>query len=141
MNEGIEFYPMPTFPTLAVKNLSASSNWYQEIIGFRLIYNAGPFMIHLRWAKYADLLLIMEQKQIVDTKGLGVSLNFAVTQEPIDHLAEKIIKKGGTINNGPIDQPWNVREFSILDPDGYKIVFNQIINKKTTMEELSSKFA
>ncbi len=132
---------MPAFPTLAVKNLLAASSWYQEIIGFQLIYDASPFMIHLRWAKYADLLLIVEQKQIAEVKGIGVSLNFAVTQEPVDSLAEKIIKKGGTINNGPIDQPWNVREFSILDPDGYRLVFNQIIDKKMTMEELSNKFA
>ena len=28
------------------------------------------------------------------------------------------------ILEGPLDRPWNVRELVVLDPDGYRLVFN-----------------
>ena len=33
-----EIYPMPSFPTLIVKDVEASSNFYQNILGFKHIF-------------------------------------------------------------------------------------------------------
>ena len=33
MEEGVEVYPMPTFPTLAVGDAGASVGWYSEDVG------------------------------------------------------------------------------------------------------------
>ena len=32
-----EIYPMPSFPMLIVRDLEASSNWYQDVLGFKHI--------------------------------------------------------------------------------------------------------
>ena len=144
MGTEIEYYPMPSFPTLATGNLLASSRWYQEVLGFQLIYempgpDGNPILTHLRWAKYADLLLVVDRSQASEPKGIGVSLNFAVTQESVDDLAAKVIKMGGTIASGPTDQPWNAREITILDPDGYRLVFTQPIDKGKAMEDVEDQ--
>jgi uncharacterized glyoxalase superfamily protein PhnB len=141
MSRAIEYYPMPSFPTLAARNLVAASRWYQEVLGFQLIYempgpDGNPILTHLRWAKYADLLLVVDRSQASEPKGIGVSLNFAMTQESVDDLAAKVIKMGGTIASGPSDQPWNAREITILDPDGYRLVFTQPIDKGKAMEDV-----
>jgi len=48
-----EFYPMPSFPTLVVRDLVASTHWYQEMLGFRLVFempsaSGQPLLTHLR---------------------------------------------------------------------------------------------
>ena len=41
--------------------------------------------------------------------------------------------------SGPIDQPWNVREATILDPDGYKLVFTAPINLSAKFDEVMER--
>lgn len=140
MSMEIEYYPMPSFPTLAVGNLLTASRWYQEVLGFQLVFempgpDGNPVLIHLRWAKYADLLLVADRNQTSEPKGIGISLNFAMTQDSVDNLAARIVSRGST-TNGPVDQPWNAREITVLDPDGYRLVFTQPIDKHKSMEEL-----
>jgi hypothetical protein len=38
--------------------------------------------------------------------------------------------------NGPIDQPWNVREVTVIDPDGYRLIFTMPININLTFDEV-----
>jgi catechol 2,3-dioxygenase-like lactoylglutathione lyase family enzyme len=57
-----EIYPMPSFPTRVVRDLQESSKFYQEALGFKHIFampgpGGKPALVHLRWLKYADLLL------------------------------------------------------------------------------------
>ena len=137
----IEFYPMPSFPTLAVRDLVASSRWYQQVLGFRVVFempgpSGAPVLIHLRWAKYADLLLVSDTSQTSAAKGVGVTLNFAMTQDSVDNFAAEIGSKGASIMSGPVDQPWNAREVTLLDPDGYHLTFTQPIDKQMSMEEV-----
>ena len=38
-----EIYPMPSFPTLIVSDLEASSKFYQDVLGFKHIFTMpGP---------------------------------------------------------------------------------------------------
>ena len=41
----------------------------------------------------------------------------------VDALARHALERGVNVASGPLDQPWNVRELTILDPDGYRLVF------------------
>ncbi len=133
-----EFYPMPSFPTLVVKNLSASTNWYKKTLGFQLIFtipgaNAKPTLAHLRWTKHADLLLVEEnpQQPLEHNKfGVGVMLTFAVIEGSVDEIAEKARSCKANIIVEPVTRPWNIRELMILDPDGYQIKFTQQIDSQ-----------
>lgn len=136
-----EFYPMPSFPTFAVRDLVASTRWYQEVLGFQLIFEMpGPndslTMTHLRWAKYADLLLVNDSGKGAEPKGIGFTLTFAMGDKPIEEFAEQILKNGVDQEIKVIDQPWNVREVSVVDPDGFRLIFTQPINIEMTMDEL-----
>ncbi|MEQ8209799.1 MAG: VOC family protein [Lacipirellulaceae bacterium] len=136
-----EIYPMPSFTKLSVHDISASTLWYRDKLAFEMIFEmpgpAGvPVLSHLRWAKYADLLLLPEGKSGKERKGVGVSLNFAMGNRSIDKFAEKAISKGVVNFTGPRDQPWNAREFSLQDPDGYSLTFFQPINMKLSFDEV-----
>jgi catechol 2,3-dioxygenase-like lactoylglutathione lyase family enzyme len=143
MNE--EIYPMPSFPTLVVKDLDASSDFYQKALGFQHIFTmpgpgGQPALVHLRWAKYADLLIARPRdgKELTGPKGLGISLNFNLFDHfggDIDVLAKHAREYCADVT-GPINQPWNVREVAVLDPDGYKLIFTVPLNINLAFEQI-----
>jgi uncharacterized glyoxalase superfamily protein PhnB len=140
-----EIYPMPSFPTLIVRDLEASSTFYQTALGFKHIFTmpgpgGQPALVHLRWIKYADLLLTKSQDdhELAKPKGVGISLNFSLFDRfdgDIDAFAEHARKHGANVA-GPINQPWNVREVNVLDPDGYKLVFTVPLNVNLDFNQL-----
>ncbi|HTQ14589.1 MAG TPA: VOC family protein [Rhizomicrobium sp.] len=125
-----EFYPMPAFPTLSVRDLEASSRWYQEALGFQHVFTmpgpgGRPGLVHLRWARYADLLLRAAAAPPGGPAGLGITLTFAVTDGTVDAIAERACAAGAVFVQEPGDRPWNARDFTLADPDGFRLTFTK----------------
>jgi catechol 2,3-dioxygenase-like lactoylglutathione lyase family enzyme len=121
---------MPSFPRLIVNDIGASTAFYVDALGFSPVFTmpgpgGTPSLVHLRWIKYADLLLVPDRDGSLSgvARGEGVSLNFGGPTD-VDALAGRAQAHGARIVEGPVDRPWNVRELVILDPDGYRLVFN-----------------
>lgn len=132
---------MPSFPTLSVRDVVESSRWYCDNLGFDLVFqmpgpNGAPILTHLRWAKYADLLLVPDRSSPSEPKGLGITLNFAMGGKSIDDFSDGVAAKVVTID-GPVDQPWNARELTIRDPDGYRLTFTQPIRMDLSIEDVT----
>ena len=140
-----EIYPMPSFPTLIVRDLEASSTFYQAAVGFRHIFTmpgpgGQPALVHLRWIKYADLLLTgsRDGQELTGPKGAGISLNFSLFDHfngDIDTFAKHARENGANVT-GPVNQPWNVREIIVIDPDGYQLVFTVPLNVNLDFNQL-----
>jgi uncharacterized glyoxalase superfamily protein PhnB len=140
-----EIYPMPLFPTLIVNDVEASSHFYQSTLGFKHIFtmpspDGKPSLVHLRWVKYADLLITRSRdgKELPGPKGIGISLNFNMLEHfngDMDAFAQYARENGANVS-GPVDQPWNVREVTVLDPNGYKLIFSMPINLKLSFDEV-----
>src|SRR5690606_23908566 len=86
-----EFYVMPAFVTLAVRDLQASAQWYQDVLNFRTLFEVPGQLVHLRREKYQDILLkpgvVMGEERSVRT-GAGVSLCYSVgAPADVDRLA------------------------------------------------------
>jgi len=124
-----EIYPMPSFPILVVQDIEASATWYQAVLGFQHIFTipgpGGPLLVHLRWTKYADLLLRRQQGPIEQPKGIGISLSFAVVDGRVDDIFDRARAAGAQMGSEPRNQPWNARDFSLRDPDGFLLTFTQ----------------
>jgi uncharacterized glyoxalase superfamily protein PhnB len=140
-----EIYPMPSFPTLIVKDVEASSNFYQSALGFKHIYtmpgaDGRPSLVHLRWVKYADLLMVSSRdgKELTEPKGVGISLNFNMFEHfngDMEAFAKHARENGADVT-GPVDRPWNVREVMAIDPDGYKLIFTMPININLSFDDV-----
>lgn len=125
-----DIYPMPSFVSLSVKDVAASTAWYRDVLGFVVLFAippAQPMMSHIRWIKFADLMLYSVAEELTQP-GQGVKLNFQVWPEDIaiDELAAQFKAKGAEIIEGPVDRPWNTREMLVRDPDGYVLNFTQV---------------
>lgn len=113
-------------PSLTVDDIEASLAWYRDIIGFhveetwehegklggaRLVAGSeGLVLSQDDWAKGRDR-----------TKGVGLAL-YLTTAQDVDGIAENIKARGGTLASEPEDMPWGPRAFSVVDPDGFKLV-------------------
>ena len=134
METTAEIYPMPSFPVLNVTDLAASARWYQEALGFQHIFTmAGPgdvpLLVHLRWVKYADLLL-GARPVAPGPRGTGVVLTFSayLAERTVDAIAARAAAAGAHIVAPPAQMPWNSRECTIQDPDGYQLTFSEPVN-------------
>ncbi len=130
MTEPLGIYPMAMFPTLAVADVAASVEWYTERVGFASVFSlprpgGGIAMEHLRWRKFAELLLAPDAGPADDgrRKGVGIVLSFMADSEPVDDMAAELASRGVDISEGPVTRPWSVRDIVVLDPDGYRLVF------------------
>jgi catechol 2,3-dioxygenase-like lactoylglutathione lyase family enzyme len=136
-----EIYPMPSFPTLSVTDLAASKAFYVEALGFQVIYSfapaGGPSMLeHLRWARYADLLLVPGGPD-EGRKGRGLRLTFsaALAGRTGAEIAERARAHGANVE-GPVERPYNVREVVVTDPDGFVLVFTEPVDLDRTFDDV-----
>jgi catechol 2,3-dioxygenase-like lactoylglutathione lyase family enzyme len=129
-----EFYPMPAFASLMVKDMAASRQWYHEVLGFRAVYEA-PFIVHLRRERYQDILLLPAQPGNEITPSASIILNFNAGQTTIAAILETV-RAGGARFEGPIERPWNVRELTVYDPDGYMLKFTEPLTTDRKFEDI-----
>lgn len=121
-----QIYPMPAFALLAVSDVARSSRWYQDTLGFADVFtlrghDGTSMLAHLRWCTFADVLLTPDRTPVDSPRGVGIALNFATVSA--DDVAARARAAGATILDGPTDRPWNARDVTIADPDGYRLVF------------------
>ena len=116
-------------PAFTVNDLSRSMDWYQNVLGFR---------IEERWERDGELrgvslragdvsVMIAQddwQKGRDRKKGEGFRI-YLSTRQDVDALADGIKARGGALDSEPADTPWGSRDFSLTDPDGFKITIGR----------------
>jgi uncharacterized glyoxalase superfamily protein PhnB len=109
-----------------VNNLQASITWYRDILGFTVAdewkgddgtligasLSAGDVKVNLGQDDFA--------KGRDRKKGVGFRI-YCMTDQDVDALATEIKARSGTLATEPTTQPWGTRDFSMVDPDGFKI--------------------
>lgn len=112
-------------PGFTVNDLEKSLAWYRDVVGF---------VVDERWERDGKLAGVSLQAGRVTfmigqddwkkgrdrRKGDGFRLYCGTTQN-VDALAAKIKARGGTLDEEPRDTPWGTRDFSLTDPDGFKL--------------------
>ena len=130
-----DFYPMPMFINLEVSNLDISVEWYQQALGFRVVYSV-PGLVHLRRARYQDVLLFPFESGGLDSPGRGIVIQLQAGEVSVDEIAENARQSTATSVEGPLDRPWNVREVTVQDPDGYRLRFSEPIDTNLSFNEV-----
>ena len=116
-------------PSFTVNDLQRSLAFYKDVLGFA---------VDERWERDGKLMglslkagdvtwMIGQddwQKGRDRKKGEGFRL-YCSTKQNVDALAEGIKKRGGRLDSEPADQPWGSRDFSLTDPDGFKITIGR----------------
>ena len=130
----MEFYQMPMFNKVLVKDIEKAEKWYEKTLGFKSVFKFRNdknevLMNHLRLEKYQDLMLISQTGFEV---GNSIYLNILV--KDIEEKSQNISQK--FIVNQLEEQPWNAKEMTIKDPDGHLITLTQSNISDTDFEKL-----
>ncbi|SFL15443.1 Glyoxalase-like domain-containing protein [Halogranum rubrum] len=140
-----EFYPMPLFVQLTVSDLPTSVAWYRDL-GFDAVYEM-PTMAHLRYRKYADVLLVTDSVPTSSassdsqsgedvSRGRGVAVYLTLEGESVDDVAKRAETAGATVVADPHETSWNTRELTVADPDGYEFVFSAVVDADRSFEDV-----
>ena len=133
----MEFYQMPMFNKVLVKDIEKAEKWYEKTLGFKSVFKFRNdknevLMNHLRLEKYQDLMLISQTDFEV---GNSIYLNILV--KDIEKKSQNISQK--FIVSQLEEQPWNAKEMTIKDPDGHLITLTQSNISDTDFEKLMKK--
>jgi uncharacterized glyoxalase superfamily protein PhnB len=122
-------------PTMAVRDMVSTIEFYRDQLGFKL----GMAFPDVGTPEYADLskdgmvLMFVPTRNcgIDDSEKLGVGVSFYMQIDgDIDKYYKELKKKGIKIVIDIKDEPFGIRDFSVADPDGYLLTFNQKIQGK-----------
>lgn len=134
-----DFYPMPLFINLEVADLSSSAEWYRKALGFRIVYSrppGAPALIHLRRERYQDILLIPSHEDRPLQSGKGIVIQIQAGSVVVEEIARQA-KVAGTLHvEGPVERPWNVRDVTIHDLDGYRLRFSEPIDTTKNFKDV-----
>lgn len=112
-------------PALTVNDLDKSVAFYRDVLGFvvheEITQEGQKFGASMR---AGDVDIMLGQDDFAQgrdrVKGVGFRL-YCTTAQDVDALAASIKERGGSLATEPTDQSWGTRDFSVEDPDGYKI--------------------
>lgn len=139
-----EFYQMPLFVKLKVKDIEKSKVWYKNVLDFDSIFDFPGIdgtisLTHLRGVKYQDLMLIKVKE--------GNSSNSVIINlfsNNIHSIYQSALENKTNIIKEPTVQPWNAQELTLEDPDGYIFTITESVdsNKKfdSVIENVKGQF-
>jgi catechol 2,3-dioxygenase-like lactoylglutathione lyase family enzyme len=107
-------------PFLPVKNLEETISFYKEILGFSSEWTWGSPPTDAGISRDGlNLLFVQNEKfvSLINTPEQRFELCLFVSN--VDEIFKEIKAKGIVILSELKNEPWNVREFSILDCNGY----------------------
>jgi len=118
-------------PTLAVRNMKQTIQFYRDFLGFQM----GMTFPNADNPEYADLskdgmVIMFVPVQNVGIRaeaklGGGVNLYMQIDGD-IDEYYSELKNKGVEIVVDIKDEPFGIRDFTVEDINGYKLTFNQV---------------
>ena len=121
-------------PLLAARNMKETIEFYKNSLGFKM----GMAFPDANNPEYVDLakdgmvlMFIPAESHGISSEeklGIGVYLYLQIDGD-IDEYYEELKKKEVRIAVDIKDEPFGVRDFTIEDPNGYKLTFNQVTAK------------
>ena len=118
-------------PTLAVRDMLKTIEFYQKSLDFKL----GMCLPNATSPEYADLsrdgmvLMFVPLKNLgIDPAirlGVGVNMYLQIDGD-IDQYYRELKNRGVCMAADIKDEPFGIRDFTVKDPDGYQLTFNQV---------------
>lgn len=113
---------------LLVSDIQLSAECYKKL-GFTVRHEKADIEISVQrgdfWLELLDKNKTVTSEYIADAgvpnKGSGIYLQVEV--QDVDTFHDKLTRSGIETASTPQDYPWGKREFTVTDPDGYKLTF------------------
>ena len=121
-------------PSFTANDLGKSLAFYCDVLGFEVEerYEREGTLVGVG-LRAGDVFLMLGQddwkKGRDRRKGEGHRI-YGMTTQDVDALAARIKAAGWPLDAEPKDQYWGMRDFSLTDPDGFKITIARELKKR-----------
>jgi uncharacterized glyoxalase superfamily protein PhnB len=128
------------WPTLTVKDVDASLEFYSENLGLRrdLAEKDSGGTTFLGSVEVGDTVIMFESQGpnvSLDTDHgarSGVTLTVCLSsQDDIDAMYHRLLENRVRVCSAIGNRPWGNRDFTVQDPDGYRVIIAQQITTPT----------
>lgn len=110
--------------TLFVADIDISRAFYAKVFekspvyddAVSSVFNFGDIVINLLSESEAPSLIA---PALVAAKESGSRFQLTINVDDVDAHAQRLMKLGIPLINGPIDRPWGIRTLLFGDPDGH----------------------
>lgn len=113
-----EIYPMPMFLNVLTDDLAASKEFWLRGLGFIDLFTIPGTLTHLRRWAFQDVLLHAGEQP---REAPPASISFSCVLYELEQIAERCEKLLPGCTTGPVDQPWNSRELTIVTPENARV--------------------
>jgi catechol 2,3-dioxygenase-like lactoylglutathione lyase family enzyme len=110
---------------LAVKDLAASTQFYQEKLGFTEDFSVKGWAFLSRGACHLRIGHCPDATAMSEPSTQDHSWFAYLHVQNAAGLYEEYVQNGVTIWHALADKPWGMREFAIVTPDGHRMVFGE----------------
>jgi catechol 2,3-dioxygenase-like lactoylglutathione lyase family enzyme len=105
---------------LFVDDVQRSIDWYVEVLGFVAIHADPDYASLQRGDAVIGLGQGRSQAGDLLKPGAGVEIVLELdNRAALELAAGRVADTGWPLAEPPTDQPWGLRDFRIVDPDGY----------------------
>jgi uncharacterized glyoxalase superfamily protein PhnB len=109
---------------LAVKDLRIETDYYIDKLGFTRDFTA-PGWEFLSFGDFKVMLGECADEMTAEETGNHSWFAHALV-ENVDEVYQELVDRGAKILSPIANKPWGIREFSVVTPDGHRIVFGQL---------------
>src|SRR3982751_932392 len=110
---------------LAVKDLKIEAAYYIDKLGFDHDFTA-PGWEFLSFGIFKVMLGECADEMTAEATG-NHSWYAHVNVENVDEIYQEFTNREAKILSAIADKPWGIRDFSVVTPDGHRIVFGQLL--------------
>ena len=111
---------------LAVKDLKVETDYYIDKLGFDRDFTA-PGWEFLSFGEFKVMLGECADEMTAGETGDHSWFAHALV-ENVDEVYEEFIARGASILSPIANKPWGIRDFTVVTPDGHRIVFGQLMS-------------
>ena len=98
---------------IATQDVRAAKLFYQEVLGLRVLMDQSWIVTYGMDEQMSIQLSFASQG------GSGTPVpDLSIEVDDVDEALERMIAAGFVITYGPVNEPWEVRRFFVLDPFG-----------------------
>lgn len=106
--------------TLFVEDLPAAREFYQTVFGLPVFFADDTSAVFQFGPTLINLLDVSAAPELIEPAAVaGHRFVLTVGVDDVDAVCARLVERGVTILNGPMDRPWGIRTASFVDPGGH----------------------
>lgn len=112
---------------LAVRDLAVAADYFKSKLGFDLDFTSPGW----EFLSFGDFKVMLgECSDEMTAEATGNHSWFAhCLVENVDEVYAEFNERGAAILSRIANKPWGIRDFTVVTPDGHRIVFGQVIDQ------------